>query len=357
MITLYRSDAHRSIILSYPKVATSTLDNYFVDFDPDKHEKFNTYYKFDELHKWDKKQIHCRNVAEITDNIPPGWNVYLIFREPLERYVTGFTFYLDGLQGFFRHTTMDVTRNIPGWVGKLSEVDLENLDNNWFIEYIDQIYNFTSLTMALDHHTQRCLFWLFAVHASLYNKNKIEVIEMSGVDNLIKKMYDDEDLVIIRSNETKNNWNEIDKWYSPYGKILRKKFNEAFTTELNNTDSERPWVKVLREFLELDILVYNFYIEHTGSEIPPETTLNFLKKLSVLIQENSTMLTAGTASPLVLGDGEEYSDLIVNWAVSESNPVVWDEIYPIAYYLSQYRLNKYVGLFANITKPVLRVKE
>ena len=297
---IYKGIDAKVTILTYPKVGSSTIDDIV-----EHHKSTWEVYKHDQV-------INPKTVAEM---VPADHTVYFLYRDPLDRYITGFTFYILAMSDFFS--------------GFEDQLEFDNTE--WFYHFVANIFAVSKYNFNLDYHCNRKLLELVAVQSLLCQTNKeIHVVNLNNLDQLLTDTFGS--AYTTRANETSTGWSDQKNWRSSQAPAFRKIFKDVIETELE-TKNRQEWANYLDKFLSVDQDIYNFFESLPSSTINSNLIEELLKILSDKFKDDYGYFKTGEryCDTSTTGYNNSYTDILYNWALEEKNSNIFKQVYKIAH--------------------------
>lgn len=242
---IFKHNKQRRALITFPKVAGSTIQTLLTpqfELRPDIKQHKN-------LVGWKTVQLSGSpdtffDLRKIKHSIPEDFTVTILYRNPIERYISGMkTMLMDEGPGLIRY--YDNPDN-DFWSQKKPE---------WYEAYLKQLTEIAGLNYDYDNvHTMRIMLYIFIVGLEFPN---VEFVHVNEFDSWLKRTHDLPDTYdIIRENNHHN--------------VLSAKLNKVLSKQFEDDDAGIGF------YISLDMRMYE-HLQMHGSVTP-----TFLRDLGLI---------------------------------------------------------------------------
>lgn len=302
---LYINHRLKKAIISHPKTCGSTLAVYLTWDEP--HWQLHPNISNWKVGKEPQKPKDL-SLKYFHDHIPEDYEVFVLYRNPLLRYISGFSYVvLEQNDMFFWNLLDNKTRN-EYFVG---------LGDQWYLDYVEILLKTAFGHASLnDVHTTRMMLAVWVL-AQEFNAKLVYIDDLDQLINDMHGISPHIEIPHVNANQFGYSTHQVEGRVD-VSKTIGRNFAKAITTIHNAAEQNRSiegiqWATSIHEYLEIDFALFNPI--HSKKYLRPGYTEKLTEHVVQMVLERAHSTPGG--QDLLSNNAYWYQDylcLLNEWA-------------------------------------------
>lgn len=240
---IFINHVKRAIIVTYPKVATSTIRQIC---NPPL-GNISEFYGWKLVHKAiPLNEIYFDNYIDEFNN---DYKIYLLYRDPVEKYISGFSYVI-------YENLVKLNKNL---FYKNCEENIKyykNISNDWYIRNIKNMLSMNYGMMGLnDIHLDKFLICQLALKVKF--KERATLVNLNNINDIFNELYNKTNASIDDINSVQDGFGQTsDENELLLNKIILSRFKENLENILN---TDELYKDIFCEYIKIEKLIYEAF--------------------------------------------------------------------------------------------------